>query len=131
MRGTPLNTIYNSLYNRITPAGAGNTIMTMLTMWGMKDHPRRCGEHAHQDTVLVSLLGSPPQVRGTLICRISILDSFRITPAGAGNTDNRSLKINIFKLASAEKSLLSLRDGKLALHPLMHDVALQHLFHML
>ena len=79
--------------NRITPAYAGNTKIIKLNRGAILDHPRLRGEH---DTVLHSCLlmaGSPPPTRGTLSKYSIIFTALRITPAYAGNTCCRIVKI--------------------------------------
>ena len=71
---------------RITPAGAGKTLVRWSIVHGTWDHPRRCGENRMSRECRLSALGSPPQVRGKL-CRCLGTDSCKgITPAGAGKT---------------------------------------------
>ena len=86
MRGKPklLNSVCIS--SRITPAGAGKTIITGHQSTKSRDHPRRCGEN--QKTVRRKILrvGSPPQVRGKPHVKAVVTASGRITPAGAGKT---------------------------------------------
>ena len=48
----------------ITPAGAGKTTSLSTVIATVRDHPRRCGENMTKINVHISLLGSPPQVRG-------------------------------------------------------------------
>ena len=51
-----------------------------------RDHPRVCGEHSPSAVTLVSLRGSSPRMRGTLIRPIRLITPERIIPAYAGNT---------------------------------------------
>ena len=74
---------------RITPAGAGKTFSFMKGKSIAKDHPRRCGENPNSRIVRVQQSGSPPQVRGKLLIPLSLGDTLRITPAGAGKTGFR------------------------------------------
>ena len=71
---------------RITPAGAGKTIVGCDSDFFCWDHPRRCGENDPIPDNRDGTLGSPPQVRGKR--QRIILRSCRhgITPAGAGKT---------------------------------------------
>ena len=71
---------------RITPAGAGKTIVFNRTENSLWDHPRRCGENITSDRKTQCRAGSPPQVRGKLAIRSLNRLSPRITPAGAGKT---------------------------------------------
>ena len=49
---------------RITPAGAGKTILYCPSFKSVWDHPRRCGENFICTFTFAILPGSPPQVRG-------------------------------------------------------------------
>ena len=71
---------------RITPAHAGNSVATLFLTLCSKDHPRACGEQATYDGTDTILVGSPPRMRGTEM-DLSTLNSYlRITPAHAGNS---------------------------------------------
>ena len=71
---------------RITPAGAGKTILVACEFAVKEDHPRRCGENYIHCNVIRNLQGSPPQVRGKHKYRTLSFSGSRITPAGAGKT---------------------------------------------
>ena len=71
---------------RITPAGAGKTIMLALALHIHQDHPRRCGENRPIQRFSRFHPGSPPQVRGKLDMELFQAHYDRITPAGAGKT---------------------------------------------
>ena len=71
---------------RITPAGAGKTLLFCLRSWRRWDHPRRCGENKTTAPVRAASRGSPPQVRGKLDRCMGAAAARRITPAGAGKT---------------------------------------------
>ena len=71
---------------RITPAGAGKTLVTDFTPATGGDHPRRCGENGDLNTAEIRGNGSPPQVRGKLSLIENLPTIIRITPAGAGKT---------------------------------------------
>ena len=75
----------------ITPAGAGKTSGIGILGLFIEDHPRRCGENSASFAVTCFTPGSPPQVRGKLICQLPRLHSSRITPAGAGKTQRRQV----------------------------------------
>ena len=49
---------------RITPAGAGKTLIFVSRDIDERDHPRRCGENSEGLEILLIFPGSPPQVRG-------------------------------------------------------------------
>ena len=51
---------------RITPAGAEKTVMALVDITSLQDHPRRCGENPLTQARRVVCIGSPPQVRGKL-----------------------------------------------------------------
>ena len=74
---------------RITPAGAGKTIMLALALHIHQDHPRRCGENRPIQRFSRFHPGSPPQVRGKLVGSVFNDGVYRITPAGAGKTPRR------------------------------------------
>ena len=71
---------------RITPAGAGKTLLNAIQYALGEDHPRRCGENFYASVVLAFASGSPPQVRGKRKDMIHLDSHQRITPAGAGKT---------------------------------------------
>ena len=70
----------------ITPAGAGKTVLALVDITSLQDHPRRCGENLLYFFGFLDALGSPPQVRGKHDDFLQIYDRLRITPAGAGKT---------------------------------------------
>ena len=45
MRGTRVNAELDHAMGGITPAYAGNTLLSLLSGVSLKDHPRVCGEH--------------------------------------------------------------------------------------
>ena len=61
-----------------------------------QDHPRRCGENNKMFTFSAQEIGSPPQVRGKHVSSRSISYDVRITPAGAGKTDDYAAIISDF-----------------------------------
>ena len=86
MRGKLFSTLRLTCFPRITPAHAGKTGSGLSGRCGSADHPRACGENGaareeHQD-----LRGSPPRMRGKLLCSCLRLSAVRITPAHAGKT---------------------------------------------
>ena len=70
----------------ITPAGAGKTKQEAHMEYINEDHPRRCGENRMSRECRLSVLGSPPQVRGKLEDALNSGSLVGITPAGAGKT---------------------------------------------
>ena len=77
----------------ITPACAGNTRFDLPGFCPERDHPRLRGEYSVSFKKMLSYAGSPPLARGIpLIIAISAFMT-GITPACAGNTQNRLTKI--------------------------------------
>ena len=71
---------------RITPAGAGKTVVFDGDASYRQDHPRRCGENEWADLNNKVGIGSPPQVRGKRVDTQDSAQAIGITPAGAGKT---------------------------------------------
>ena len=86
VRGKPFRRGRAWQRTRITPAGAGKTTQYLLQRVCHEDHPRRCGENCAVGVYGSICRGSPPQVRGKLFFKSWLVNSFRITPAGAGKT---------------------------------------------
>ena len=82
---------------RITPADAGKTAISMRGIIPAPDHPRGCGENGLRRKAERRGAGSPPRMRGKLIPSIISLFLLRITPAGAGKTSINTSSIQIFK----------------------------------
>ena len=74
--------------NGITPACAGKTPILLIQYFSSKDHPRVCGENRVIILNLLTLIGSPPRVRGKPMLILIAISRSRITPACAGKTDN-------------------------------------------
>ena len=74
---------------RITPACAGKTDKKRSVVFTAQDHPRVCGENISPKKSLLTLLGSPPRVRGKRQHEFTSGRTERITPACAGKTDSR------------------------------------------
>ena len=74
---------------RITPAGAGKTLVEHPRLKTNRNHPRRCGENRHQFRHPRRRKGSPPQVRGKPAALNQTALCPGITPAGAGKTITR------------------------------------------
>ena len=85
VRGTVLFSVRRTSCYRITPACAGNSLISLPNQLATWDHPRVCGEQQTQTSSQTMGLGSPPRVRGTASSGISICPNIRITPACAGN----------------------------------------------
>ncbi len=75
---------------RITPAHAGKTTHTGRMTVKFKDHPRACGENCQPVTASLWITGSPPRMRGKLICWALTHAASGITPAHAGKTFSSS-----------------------------------------
>ena len=86
VRGKPSVSQLSVRTLRITPAGAGKTLMFVVRIAAFADHPRRCGENPWTHRGLMTVKGSPPQVRGKPINVRSPFYLTGITPAGAGKT---------------------------------------------
>ncbi len=86
VRGTLRGPPRSPQRHRITPACAGNTILTFIGIHCFWDHPRLCGEHWYPIPVYSPISGSPPPVRGTQPEENQDINMCRITPACAGNT---------------------------------------------
>ena len=71
---------------RITPACAGNTLLTTLRSSSVRDHPRLRGEYLNACSKLIPHWGSPPLARGILPYFNTCTTTCGITPACAGNT---------------------------------------------
>ena len=85
MRGTEKAVIARTMAERITPADAGNRGLHGFKPFSGKDHPRGCGEQKSSCFYMVRQKGSPPRMRGTVICTHTCTSTCRITPADAGN----------------------------------------------
>ena len=79
----------DSVFNGITPAGAGKTRYARRCTDFTWDHPRRCGENIRLKCIAYPRAGSPPQVRGKQNENRKYSKLERITPAGAGKTQSR------------------------------------------
>ena len=64
MRGKGHNLKIWEIQNRITPAYAGKSIEHLLGQGIIQDHPRLCGEKTEKMLEVLSILGSPPPMRG-------------------------------------------------------------------
>ena len=69
---------------RITPAYAGKSVISGSLWLSSRDHPRVCGEKCELVFSLVTLLGSPPRMRGKVEEVTPTNETDRITPAYAG-----------------------------------------------
>ena len=90
MRGKHDDNIKSVVTQRITPAHAGKTICNLRLCKITKDHPRACGENCQPVTASLWITGSPPRMRGKLICWALTHAASGITPAHAGKTFSSS-----------------------------------------
>ena len=75
----------------ITPACAGNRHTTDTACHGIGDHPRLRGEQCMPFADCITVIGSPPLARGTVLVSQRGGGKFRITPACAGNSTSERL----------------------------------------
>ena len=97
MRGKQLVFDTPSRAMGITPAHAGKTGLrggSACTRW---DHPRACGENTSTFIQLLSMMGSPPRMRGKLVFCRSVPICPGITPAHAGKTQFHCRKERLFR----------------------------------
>ena len=66
VRGTLESVSCEGEHRGIIPACAGNTAILKSCRFGIRDHPRVCGEHLGCVRVCERVMGSSPRVRGTL-----------------------------------------------------------------
>ena len=69
----------------IIPALAGNMLLGSPVLYGLRDHPRACGEHVCADGLGGSDVGSSPRLRGTSCALPVLFCCIGIIPALAGN----------------------------------------------
>ena len=85
MRGTapPVRAEIRGVW--ITPADAGNRVLTHNRLSHREDHPRGCGEQMFRPLAAYPTNGSPPRMRGTGYYLRQFRGDQGITPADAGN----------------------------------------------
>ena len=93
MRGTPFRHRFRFNLSGIIPAYAGNTFLAYSSTFSFRDHPRICGEHSCDMSVLSTSAGSSPHMRGTRVRAHGYVDSAGIIPAYAGNTERHPYKM--------------------------------------
>ena len=86
MRGKAVYAFCVCCNYRITPAYAGKSGFSGFSLPLFQDHPRLCGEKICDSSDLVSVIGSPPPMRGKEDEIFSGYNSRRITPAYAGKS---------------------------------------------
>ena len=86
MRGKVHKMNHSDLCSRITPAYAGKRHSLFHSTEVEQDHPRLCGEKPKPTPTTLTIMGSPPPMRGK-DCRpyVRSLEP-RITPAYAGKS---------------------------------------------
>ena len=97
MRGTPLEPHFIQNSRGIIPAHAGNTEESYRKGMVWWDHPRACGEHRLEFFGKIEPEGSSPRMRGTRVPYPTSFAMAGIIPAHAGNTDNSSLRVFLFR----------------------------------
>ena len=90
MRGKPRIRASRPRLSRIIPARAGKTVVVLLFMSGVPDHPRACGENSGKARDRCRTWGSSPRVRGKLTEIVVSSQEERIIPARAGKTSPSS-----------------------------------------
>ena len=90
VRGTGSPSLVRYNVSGITPAGAGNRAPDRSTLIKKVDHPRGCGEQKLRENSRISLKGSPPRVRGTVIIKIGSPFLLQDHPRGCGEQANRA-----------------------------------------
>ena len=93
VRGTAVSGKVRRLWDRITPACAGNSIPRLQGHIQHQDHPRVCGEQDGDTYGNLESEGSPPRVRGTALLLRFYPRRLRITPACAGNRFKEAAKV--------------------------------------
>ena len=86
VRGKGCTIIIATLPGGITPACAGKSTGGHHTDAVYRDHPRVCGEKVLSSCWIVSLMGSPPRMRGKVFARLIVFAAGGITPAYAGKS---------------------------------------------
>ncbi len=90
VRGKVNVAVFVNNITRITPACAGKSQRIQILRIIEKDHPRVCGEKRIILCASVGVSGSPPRMRGKGTGIVFNLTVFRITPACAGKSRDRS-----------------------------------------
>ena len=84
MRGKELAKLFLRHLAGITPAHAGKRGYDKLPCGQYRDHPRPCGEKIDTSKYVTRAEGSPPPMRGKVLCRWHLRQHCGITPAHAG-----------------------------------------------
>ena len=99
---------------RITPACAGKSLSLFHLDHYIRDHPRMCGEKQILTYARIGNAGSPPHVRGKVLCQPIRQGIFRITPACAGKSSSHNLCVVLHgdhPRMCGEKSLILVNGG--------------------
>ena len=83
----------NAIIDGITPACAGKSVSCRPCRTSHQDHPRVCGEKLINSPPLKFAVGSPPRVRGKVLCNYDYSAEKGITPACAGKRCERLQKL--------------------------------------
>ena len=86
MRGKGVLYLKDTSRRRITPAYAGKSGNFLPHIVVHQDHPRLCGEKFFAKAFRVSMVGSPPPMRGKVTYSSEFRAYIRITPAYAGKS---------------------------------------------
>jgi len=92
LRGTLTRCRYPANSPRLSPAGAGNTGARHWVLAGTTAQPRGRGEHVSRPARGSRASGSAPRARGTRPVFTLREAVHRLSPAGAGNTQNGSFR---------------------------------------
>ena len=84
VRGKDPRTSPSALSSGITPAYAGKRKKALLYGDWNRDHPRVCGEKCSDHIDKGMIEGSPPRMRGKVLCICPLFCVLGITPAYAG-----------------------------------------------
>ena len=86
MRGKDSLADFPAWAGQITPAHAGKRRPSGSMRTAYRDHPRACGEKDLSEAGADELGGSPPRMRGKVICSGERCAKLGITPAYAGKS---------------------------------------------
>ena len=114
MRGTALRQRSRTGAVRFIPAHAGNRGGSRSLPRAMSVHPRACGEQIPALTKSVTVSGSSPRMRGTVVSVDQSLQRLRFIPAHAGNSAVAVYRLHphtVHPRACGEQSLIKQRRG--------------------
>ena len=86
MRGSPLFSQFMQNIFGIIPAHAGLTPSVETPECIVWDHPRACGAHSNPCSMIATVMGSSPRMRGSLVALRVLRVEVGIIPAHAGLT---------------------------------------------